>query len=73
MELLNSNFIIAVCVSILYFIVKNIVEKEKGKNKRILKDSILVGVISYAVLIMRNNFVSFENTKTHVFTNDPNF
>ena len=74
MELLNSNFFLAVAICVVYFIFKILVEKNEGAKKKILKDSILVGVVSYAVLIFRSNFVSFESNKTAtIFTNEPQF
>tara|TARA_Y100000389_G_scaffold201546_1_gene244500 strand:+ start:5347 stop:5571 length:225 start_codon:yes stop_codon:yes gene_type:complete len=74
MEILNSNFFISVCISLIYFILKTVVEKNKDLKKKILKDSVLVGVVSYAVLIFRSNFVTFESTKsTTIFTNEPQF
>lgn len=74
MELLNSNFFISVCISLIYFILKTVVEKHKDLRKKILKDSVLVGIVSYAVLIFRSNFVTFESTKsTTIFTNEPQF
>lgn len=74
MELLNSNFFISICISLIYFILKTVVEKNKDLRKKILKDSVLVGIVSYAVLIFRSNFVTFESTKsTTIFTNEPQF
>jgi hypothetical protein len=74
MELLNSNLFISLGISLIYFILKTFVEKNKDLKKKILKDSILVGIVSYAVLIFRSNFITFESTKsTTIFTNEPQF
>lgn len=74
MEVLNSNFFLALCISLVYFILKMVIEKNKDIKKKMFKDSILVGIVSYAVLIFRSNFVSFESSKTTaVFTNEPQF
>jgi hypothetical protein len=74
MEILNSNFFIAVCISIVYFVLKMIIEKNKDVKKKLFKDSIFVGIVSYSVLIFRSNFVSFETSKTTtIFTNEPQF
>lgn len=74
MELLNSNFFLAAAICVVYFILKISVEKNKDTRKKIFKDSVLVGIVSYAVLIFRSNFVSFETSKsTTVFTNEPQF
>ena len=74
MELLNSNFIVAAVICIIYFILKVSVEKNKDDKKKAFKDSALVGIVSYAVLIFRSNFVSFESSKTTtIFTNEPHF
>ncbi len=74
MELLNSNFFLAAAICGVYFIIKISVERNKDVKKRVFKDSILVGIVSYAVLIFRSNFVSFETNKaTTIFTNEPQF
>ena len=74
MELLNSNFFLALCISLVYFVVKLFIEKNKELKKKILKDSVFVGIVSYAVLIFRSNFVSLEQSKTTtIFTNEPQF
>ena len=73
MELLNSNFFISGCVALLYFILKYLSEKDKTKKKAVFKDAILVGIVSYAVLIFRTNFTTISAPKTTVFTNDPQF
>ena len=75
MEILNSNFFLAACICLTYFILKTIIErKDKDIQKKVFKDSILVGAVTYAVLIFRSNFVSFESAKTTaIFTNEPKF
>lgn len=74
MEVLNSNFFLAMCISLVYFVLKMVIEKNKDLKKKLFKDSILVGIVSYAVLIFRSNFVSFESSKTTtIFTNEPQF
>jgi 4-hydroxybenzoate polyprenyltransferase len=74
MEVLNSNFFLAICISLVYFVLKMVIEKNKDLKKKLFKDSILVGIVSYAVLIFRSNFVSFESSKTTtIFTNEPQF
>jgi 4-hydroxybenzoate polyprenyltransferase len=74
MELLNSNFFLATAICVVYFILKVSIEKNKDAKKKVFKDSILVGIVSYAVLIFRSNFVSFESSKTTtIFTNEPQF
>ena len=74
MELLNSNFFLATAICVVYFIVRISVEKNKDAKKKIFKDSVLVGIVSYAVLIFRSNFVSFDTSKTTtIFTNEPQF
>ncbi len=74
MEVLNSNLFLAICISLVHYIVKIVIEKNRVPKKRIFKDSILVGIVAYAVLIFRSNFISFESARsTTVFTNDPQF
>jgi len=75
MEVLNSNFFLAASICLIYFILKSVIEKKnKEAQKKVFKDSILVGAVVYAVLIFRSNFVSFESAKTTtIFTNEPQF
>lgn len=74
MEALNSNLFLAICISLVHFIIKMVIEKNKNTRKKLFKDSVLVGIVSYAVLIFRSNFVSLESTKTAtIFTNEPQF
>lgn len=74
MEVLNSNFFLALCICVVYSILKFVIEKNKENKKKIFKESIFVGIVSYAVLIFRSNFVSFESTKSAtIFTNEPQF
>ena len=74
MELLQSNLFLALCVSFVYFLLKTFIEKNKEHKKKSFKDSILVGIVTYAVLIFRSNFVTFETSKTTtIFTNEPQF
>uniref|UniRef100_A0A6C0KXQ7 Uncharacterized protein n=1 Tax=viral metagenome TaxID=1070528 RepID=A0A6C0KXQ7_9ZZZZ len=74
MEVLNSNFFLAICISLVHYILKIVIEKNRDFKKRIFKDSILVGIVAYAVLIFRSNFISFESARaTTVFTNAPQF
>jgi len=74
MEVLNSNLFLAICISLVYFVLKMIIEKNKDLKKKFFKESILIGIVSYAVLIFRSNFVSFESSKiTTIYTNEPQF
>lgn len=74
MEVLNSNFFLALCICVVHFILKYVIEKNKENKKKIFKESIFVGIVSYAVLIFRSNFVSFDSEKSAtIFTNEPQF
>lgn len=73
MEAFNSNLFISLSVALIYFGLKYTTEKEKDKKKLLFKDSILVGLITYAVLMLRNNFTQIGVARTTVFTNEPQF
>ena len=67
---------IALIVSILYMLLKFILEKnnkEKDVNKHILRDTVYVGFIVFTVLYLYNYYFSRSSEKTKVFTNEPDF
>jgi hypothetical protein len=72
----QSNLFIAFVISISFFILRNIilrVYKQEKSKKEILKDSLLVFVVSYFVLSSKHLLFKTENKKIEVFTNEPNF
>lgn len=79
MDFLKTYWFIAFLISILYFIVKSLMlrfseEQKKEDKKSYMKDTFLVFTISYLVLVFKDKIFSLESSsKTHVFTNEPNF
>jgi hypothetical protein len=79
MDFLKTYWFVAFLISILYFIVKTLLlrfsEKDKKEEKKsIMKDGFLVFIISYLVLVFKDKIFSLDSSsKTHVFTNEPNF
>lgn len=70
---------IALIVSIVYLLLKLILEKynkeasNDTKDKHIFRDSIYVGIIVFVVLYGYEYYYSQSSTKTKVFTNEPDF
>ena len=66
---------ISIIVSVIYFILKIIIDKdaEDEIKRNNLKDSVYVGIIVLAVLYGKEYFFSTFNGKAFVFTNEPGF
>uniref|UniRef100_A0AB39J6Y0 Uncharacterized protein n=1 Tax=Florenciella sp. virus SA2 TaxID=3240092 RepID=A0AB39J6Y0_9VIRU len=75
MEVFNNNFFLAGLVSLLYFVVKYFVNpsKEKKNKKKLFKDSILVLVIVYIILTLKDNYSTQISQPTTIFTGEPQF
>tara|TARA_Y100000389_G_scaffold203265_1_gene251163 strand:+ start:41009 stop:41236 length:228 start_codon:yes stop_codon:yes gene_type:complete len=75
MEVFNNNFFLAGLVSLLYFVVKYFINpsKEKRNKKKLFKDSILILVIVYIILILKDNYSSKISQPTTIFTGEPQF
>lgn len=66
---------ISIIVSVIYFILKAILDKdaEDDIKRNNLKDSVYVGLIVLAVLYGKDYFFSAIHGKAFVFTNEPGF
>lgn len=77
MELFKLHVFTSFLIAILFFIVKIMIKRiykdDQIQNKNVLKDSILVFVVSYLTHIAKDNFITLDNIKTQVFTNEPSF
>ena len=77
MELFKLHVFSAFVIAILFFIVKIMIKRmykdDKIQNKNVLKDSIIVFVVSYLIHIAKDNLITLDNMKTQVFTNEPSF
>lgn len=78
-----THIYIAITVSILYILLKMILDKtdtttdktktDKNKEKTIFRDSFYIGVIVVVVLYGYEYYFSNRGEKTKVFTNEPDF
>ena len=78
MDFLKSHIFTSFLISIIYFIIKNIIYRfdtnlDKYSKKQLFKDSILLFIITYLILIFKDKLFFFNNQKTEIFTNEPNF
>jgi len=67
---------VSFCVAISFFVFKLIINKmnkNDEKNKEIMKDSVYVCFITFAVIYVYSNFLKKGSGKTPVFTNEPGF
>jgi 4-hydroxybenzoate polyprenyltransferase len=68
---------IALVVSIVYLILKMVLEKmnkgDKENQKTIFRDSLYVGLIVFIVLYVKDYYFSKVGSKAKVFTNEPDF
>ena len=80
MDYLKSFLFTAFLISILYFIVKSLLNRlnkdETSKNvikKNIFKDSLLLFVLIYLVLVFKDKLLIINKKNTEIFTSEPNF
>ena len=77
MEIFKLHVFTSFLIAIIYFITKILLKRmykdETVQNKRVLKDSILIFVLSYLIFIVKDNLTLLDNVKTQVFTNEPSF
>ena len=80
MDFLKSHVFSSFLISTIYFIVKNLMnrinknEEEKEFVRRtILKDTILLFILSYLIFVFKDQVFYIQLPKTQVFTNEPSF
>ena len=77
MEIFKLHVFTSFLIAIIYFITKILLKRmykdETIQNKRVLKDSILIFVLSYFIFIVKDNLTLLDSVKTQVFTNEPSF
>ena len=80
MDFLKSHTFISLFIAGLYFIIKTLLNKlQKDKDirentrKTLFKDSVMIFVICYLSFVFRTQVISFQETETQVFTNEPSF
>jgi 4-hydroxybenzoate polyprenyltransferase len=75
---MTQHIYIAITVSIIYILLKLVLEKtnknKKNENdKTIFRDSFYIGVIVFIVLYGYEYYFTNNGEKTKVFTNEPDF
>ncbi len=80
MDFLKSYLFLSFLISCVYFIIKSLLNRmNKNKEeyefvrKSLFKDTLLLFVISYLVLVCKAQLLIVGETKTQVFTNEPSF
>ena len=80
MDYLKSFLFTAFLISILYFIVKSLLNRlnkdETTKDvvkKNIFKDFLLLFVLIYLVLVFKDKLLFINKKSTEIFTSEPNF
>ena len=80
MDFLKSHVFTSFLIASLYFIMKNIFlrmnnkdEEKEWVRKTVLKDSILLFILSYLILIFKDQIFFLQPPKTNVFMNEPTF
>ena len=70
-----ENVYIAMCIGILFFILKMVVDKDKEDEvkRNNMKDAIYVFFITLGVLYGKDYYFLQESGKAKVFTNEPGF
>jgi len=70
-----ENVYIAICVAILFFILKMVLDKDKedADKRNNLRDSIYILFITLGVLYVKDYYFLKESGKAKVFTNEPGF
>ena len=70
-----ENFYIALCVAILFFILKMIINKdeEDAVKRNNLQDAVYILMLTLAVLYAKDYYFLKESGKAKVFTNEPGF
>jgi hypothetical protein len=70
-----ENVYVAICVAILFFILKMVLDKDKedADKRNNLRDSIYILFITLGVLYIKDYYFLKESGKAKVFTNEPGF
>ena len=73
--ILMENVYIAMCIGVLFFILKMVLDKEKEDDvkRNNMKDAVYVFIITLAVLYGKDYYFLKESGKAKVFTNEPGF
>lgn len=80
MEFLKSHAFTSFLISSLFFIMKNLInrvqsneEDKEWVRRTVFKDSVLLFVLTYLILVFKDQIFMIQMPKTQVFTNEPSF
>ena len=70
-----ENVYIAMCIGVLFFILKMVLDKDKEDDvkRNNMKDAVFVFMITLAVLYGKDYYFLKDSGKAKVFTNEPGF
>jgi len=73
--ILMENVYIAMCIGVLFFILKMVLDKDKEDDvkRNNMKDAVFVFMITLAVLYGKDYYFLKDSGKAKVFTNEPGF
>ena len=81
MDFLQTHVFTSFLISCIYFIVKtflnkfNVEDKDNYEfvRKNLFKDCVILFILTYLLLIFKEQMFKVMETKTQVFTNEPSF
>ena len=80
MEFLKSHAFTSFLISSLFFIMKNLInrvqsneEDKEWVRRTVFKDSVLLFVLTYLILVFKDQIFMIQMPKAQVFTNEPSF
>ncbi len=80
MDFLKGDLFVSFLIAAMYFIIKNLLnrmnqneEEKEFVRKTVVKDAILLFVLSYLIFVFKDQIFAIQLPKTQVFTNEPSF
>jgi hypothetical protein len=80
MDFLKGDLFASFLIATMYFIIKNLLnrmnqneEEKEFVRKTVVKDAILLFVLSYLIFVFKDQIFAIQLPKTQVFTNEPSF
>jgi len=80
MDFLKGDLFASFLIAAMYFIIKNLLnrmnqneEEKEFVRKTVVKDAILLFVLSYLIFVFKDQIFAIQLPKTQVFTNEPSF
>ena len=80
MDFLKGDLFASFLIAAMYFIINNLLnrmnqneEEKEFVRKTVVKDAILLFVLSYLIFVFKDQIFAIQLPKTQVFTNEPSF